>query len=55
MRGMWTMSVPMFRGRGKGIGFILVEAKVGVVGEDLVRWMEVEAVRVEVGMSSRLA
>jgi hypothetical protein len=22
MRGRWTMSVPMFRARGKGIGFI---------------------------------
>lgn len=31
MRGMWTMSVPMFRDSGKGIGFILVEVRVGLV------------------------
>lgn len=50
MRGMWTMSVPMFRDSGKGIGFILVEVR-----EDLLRWLEVEDVRVEVGMPPRMA
>jgi hypothetical protein len=27
MRGRWTMSVPMFRARGKGIGFICARSR----------------------------
>jgi hypothetical protein len=30
MRGRWTMSVPMFRARGKGIGFICGKVEVGI-------------------------
>jgi hypothetical protein len=57
MRGMWTMSVPMLRGNGKGRGFILGSRVIGrgVSGVVVrVKWLGWGEVVRDLGISEEL-